>query len=96
MSEQPAMAVAPPPTKGEYRVCVKFDVVESKAERANVDGVKYETAKLIDFCEDGHKDVEAKEWNSYAKAEAHRLWSLAQTAYEEAAMWAVKAATYGL
>ena len=25
-----------------------------------------------------------------------RLWALAQTAYEEAAMWAVKAATYGI
>jgi hypothetical protein len=94
--EQPSMQVAPPPTKGEDRVRVKFNVVESKAERANVDGIKYETAKLIDFCEDGHKDVEAKEWNTNSKSEAHRLWSLAQTAYEEAAMWAVKAATYGL
>ncbi len=90
------MSVAPPPTIGEARVRVKFNVVESKAERANVDAIKYDTAKLIDFCEDGKKDVKAKEWNDGAKAEASRLWSLAQTAFEEAGMWAVKAATYGL
>ena len=89
-------AVAPPPTKGEARVRVKFNVVENVAERKNVDAIKYESAKLIDFCEDGIKDAKAKEWNDNAKGEAIRLWSLAQTAYEEAAMWAVKAATYGL
>lgn len=89
-------AVAPPPTLGEARVRVKFNVVESAVERKNVDAIKYETAKLIDFCNDGKKDVNAKEWNDNAKSEANRLWSLAQTAYEEAAMWAVKAETYGL
>ena len=88
--------VAPPPTVGESRVRVKFNVVEGTAERKNVDAIKYETAKLIDFCEDGKKDVNAKEWNQNAKSEAARLWSLSQTAYEEAAMLAVKAATYGL
>ena len=88
--------VAPPPTIGEARVRVKFNVVESKEERANVDAIKYESAKLIDFCEDGKKDVNNKQWNQNAKNEANRLWSLAQTSYEEAAMWAVKAATYGL
>lgn len=89
-------SVAPPPTKGESRVRVKFNAVEQIAERKNVDAIKYESAKLIDFCEDGIKDVRSKEWNDAAKGEAIRLWSLAQTAYEEAAMWAVKAATYGL
>lgn len=89
-------AVAPPPTIGESRVRVKFNVVEREAERKNVDAIKYETAKLIDFCNDGKTDVNGKEWNDNAKSEANRLWSLAQTAYEEAAMWAVKAATYGL
>lgn len=88
--------VAPPPTLGESRVRVKFNVVEREAERKNVDAIKYETAKLIDFCVDGKSDVAQKEWNDNAKSEANRLWSLAQTAYEEAAMWAVKAATYGL
>lgn len=89
-------AVAPPPTIGESRVRVKFNVVEQTAERKNVDAIKYETAKLIDFCNDGKVDVNSKEWNDNAKSEANRLWSLAQTAYEEAAMWAMKAATYGL
>ena len=89
-------AVAPPPTKGESRVRVAFNVVERVEERKNVDAIKYESAKLIDFCQDGIKDTSQKEWNDNAKGEAIRLWSLAQTAYEEAAMWAVKAATYGL
>lgn len=89
-------AVAPPSTLGEVRVRVKFNVVEQVAERKNVDAIKYDTAKLIDFCSDGKADVNGKEWNDNAKSEANRLWSLAQTAYEEAAMWAVKAATYGL
>lgn len=88
--------VAPPPTLGESRVRIKFNVVEGAAERKNVDAIKYESAKLIDFCNEGKADVAQKEWNDNAKAEATRLWSLAQTAYEEAAMWAVKAATYGL
>lgn len=89
-------AVAPPPTLGESRVRVNFNVVEGQAERKNVDAIKYETAKMIDFCQDGKADVSAKDWNEHAKAEANRLWSLAQTAYEEAAMYAVKAATYAL
>lgn len=45
-----------------------------------VDVIKTKTADLIDLCEDiKHKDP--------------RLASLAQTHYEDAAMWAVKAAT---
>lgn len=42
--------------------------------------IKEETASLIDFCET-------------LKSRDPRLAALAQTAYEEAAMWAVKAAT---
>lgn len=45
-----------------------------------VDKIKRYTADLIDLCEE-------------LKALEPRLASLAQTAYEEAAMWAVKAAT---
>jgi hypothetical protein len=90
-------SVAPPPTLGESRVRTNFNVVEGMAERKNVDAIKYESAKLIDFCQDGKKDVNSKEkWSDEAKSEANRLWSLAQTAYEEAAVWAVKAATFGL
>ena len=46
----------------------------------DVDVIKNKSAELIDLCEK-------------LKAKAPRLASLAQTAYEEAAMWAVKAAT---
>jgi len=45
-----------------------------------VDKIKRYTADLIDLCED-------------LRPLDGRLASLAQTAYEEAAMWAVKAAT---
>lgn len=45
-----------------------------------VDQIKQKSAELIDICEG-------------LKAKDARLASLAQTTYEEAAMWAVKAAT---
>ena len=45
-----------------------------------VDQIKQKAAELIDICET-------------LKAKDGRLASLAQTAFEEAAMWAVKAAT---
>lgn len=45
-----------------------------------VDQIKQQTARLIDLCEE-------------LKPKDPRLSSLAQTSYEEAAMWAVKAAT---
>ena len=46
----------------------------------DVDIIKNKSAELIDLCET-------------LKAKDPRLASLAQTSYEEAAMWAVKAAT---
>jgi hypothetical protein len=45
-----------------------------------VDKIKQKSAELINLCEE-------------LKEKDGRLASLAQTAYEEAAMWAVKAAT---
>ena len=45
-----------------------------------VDVIQQRTAELIDLCES-------------LKGKDARLASLAQTAYEEAAMWALKAAT---
>lgn len=59
------------------------DRVRTKFNPSNLDGVdelKQKTAELIDMCE-GLKALDG------------RLAALAQTAYEEAAMWAVKAAT---
>lgn len=51
-----------------------------------VDEIKLATAQLIDLCQEG-KDANDDD------PEEVRLWALAQTSYEEAAMWAVKAAT---
>jgi hypothetical protein len=45
--------------------------------------IKQDTAALIDLCQ----------LQLDRDAERLRLWVLAMTAYEEAAMWAVKAAT---
>lgn len=45
-----------------------------------VDQIKQKSAELINLCEE-------------LKSKDGRLASLAQTSYEEAAMWAVKAAT---
>ena len=68
-------------TLGETRVRVSFNPSgESKVEE-----IKRLTANLIDTCADGRGEMQA--------SEEARLWSLAMTAYEEAAMWAVKAAT---
>ena len=65
---------------GEDRVRVKFNPSESNL----VSDFKQETAKLINACQHSID----------APSEQRRLWHLAMTAYEEAAMWAVKAATY--
>ncbi len=67
-------------TIGEDRVRIKFNPSEDKG----VDHLKMATAHLIDACEDYKKS-----------GEQARCAALAQTKYEEAAMWAVKAATAG-
>jgi hypothetical protein len=72
-------------TIGEDRVRTKFNPGSIQL----VDVIKQQTAHLIDLCEDSKHHVASGNPSS----EANRLWALAQTAYEEAAMWAVKAAT---
>jgi len=69
-------------TLGQNRVRAAFNPSGSSL----IDDIKTHTAELIDICAD-HKNDTA------GTAEQARLWSLAMTAYEEAAMWAVKAAT---
>lgn len=64
---------------GEQRVRVKFNVAEGHTANV-IDHIKQKTAELINLCEE-------------LKAKDGRLASLAQTSFEEAAMWAVKAAT---
>jgi hypothetical protein len=67
---------------GEDRVRVTFN----PSARSVVDQIKQDTARLIDACE---QIISL----GPPPGETVRLVRLAQTAYEEAAMWAVKAAT---
>lgn len=79
-------------TKGEYRVGVSFN----PSKDAMVDQIKREAANLIDLVEAIEtRPVEQQGDKGYsaAAAERSRLKALAQTKIEEAAMWAVKAAT---
>jgi hypothetical protein len=80
MAEQ-GQAVPRTTTLGMDRVRMTFN----PSNNFHVDNIKGRTADLIDLC----SDIKAASSNS----ETARLCSLAQTAYEEAAMWAVKAAT---
>lgn len=68
---------------GEDRVRVKFN----PSANTVVDQIKQKTAELIDLCESLK--------NSYSGGpdEKNRCLAKAQTEYEDAAMWAVKAAT---
>ena len=71
-------------TKGEYRVGTTFNPSASGV----VDEVKRKAADLIDLIDSIPSDRESERGN-----EAGRLKALAQTAIEDGAMWAVKAAT---
>lgn len=68
-------------TIGEERVRTTFN----PSNDTLVDSLKQATARLIDECE--------KMKGSAISDEQVRLAALAQTSYEEACMWAVKAAT---
>lgn len=67
------------PTLGEYRVGITFNPGGNPV----VDTIKAKTAELIDYIE----------LLKNGDSEKGRLASLAQTHLEDAAMWAVKAAT---
>ena len=68
---------------GEDRVRIKFN----PSDNTTVSQLKQKSAELIDLCESLRNA-------GSADGEHQRLWSLAQTHYEDAAMWAVKAATF--
>lgn len=70
-------------TLGENRVRITFN----PNKNSDVDQFKQKSAELINLCDKLRNQ-------GSADGEHQRLWSLAQTAYEEAAMWAVKAATF--
>lgn len=77
---------------GERRVRVNFNTTGS----TQVDIFKKDTAELINMLEEMRLPEPSKSGDVIklpASSEKQRLISLAQTAYEEAAMWAVKAAT---
>lgn len=67
---------------GESRVRTQFN----PSALGLVDQLKQGTAKLIDMCDQVEVDT--------VGYEAKRLWRIAMERYEEAAMWAVKAATF--
>lgn len=68
---------------GEERVRIKFN----PSANSMVEEIKQKSAGLIDLCH--HLAQQA------TTSEQARLWALAMTDYEAAAMWAVKAATSG-
>ena len=83
-------------TLGEKRVRTEFNPSASN----HIDQIKQKTAKLInlageipfaDECKDD--DPAHYEKMGFENRERERLIALAQTSYEEAAMWAVKAVT---
>lgn len=80
-------------TIGEARVRTQFN----PSNDGIVDQIKQKSAELINLCEDLKlskiQTAEVSIQEQLNKGEFLRLVSLAQTAYEEAAMWAVKAAT---
>lgn len=72
-------------TLGESRVRAEFNPAQSSV----VDQIKQKSAELINLCE-GLKPTDGL----MMSGEKGRLIALAQTEYENAAMWAVKAATF--
>jgi hypothetical protein len=73
-------------TKGEYRVGIKFNPSSDDM----VGKIKRQAADLIDMIETLHASDPT---DTLQCAEVLRLKALAQTAIEDGAMWAVKAAT---
>lgn len=69
---------------GEDRVRIKFN----PSDNSLVSQIKQKSAELIDLC-----DTMPKPDDPAKVGEFKRLTALAMTHYEEAAMWAVKAAT---
>ncbi len=83
-------------TLGEQRVRTSFNVTNDDT----VTHLKNKTAELIDLLQSARNtaavsgpDGESPAQYQQRCGEQNRLIALAQTTYEEAAMWAVKAAT---
>ncbi len=72
-------------TLGEKRVRTEFN----PSQEGIVDHIKQKTAAIINIV----AEISYESESDIVCGERRRLVALAQTAYEEAAMWAVKAAT---
>jgi hypothetical protein len=68
-------------TLGEIRIRIDFN----ESGNSTVNDIKRNSAQMIDLLK--HLQTDA------GQSEKNRLIAIAQTKYEEAAMWAVKAAT---
>jgi len=83
-------------TLGEFRVRTKFN----PSAESIVDQIKSKTAELIDLLQALKNDEASKTYSesegqkNITIGEFFRLIALAQTEYESAAHWAVKAATF--
>jgi hypothetical protein len=75
-----------PQSKGDYRVGTDFN----PSGNNHVDEIKVRASELIDYIED---EIATDTGDDELNGEVRRLKALAQTAIEEAAMWAVKAVT---
>lgn len=81
-------------TKGEFRVGISFN----PSSNPLVDDIKRKAADLIDLVETlahGDQPVQQFSHEEAVSMEKRRCIALAQTAIEDACMWAVKAATKG-
>jgi hypothetical protein len=76
-------------TKGEYRVGINFN----PSNDDTVGKIKRQAADLIDLIDEIPSLGAETEEQLVRAAEVARLKALAQTHVEDAAMWAVKAAT---
>ena len=76
-------------TLGTDRVRLSFNPSSNEL----VEAIKRKAAELIDLCEECKNDVRNAGETIGQHGEILRLWSLAQTEFEDGAMWAVKAAT---
>ena len=93
--EETIEKTTPIQTLGEQRVRTFFNPSQTDV----VSVIKQRTAELIDLLQSVKNDEVSKTYDKTPQemqslsGEKLRLISLAQTSYEEAAMWAVKAAT---
>lgn len=79
-----------PNTVGQFRIRSDFNVTEDDEKKEYVNSINKDSAALIDKIANAAPD---KQFTDEQFNEFKRLQALAMTAYEQAAMWAVKLAT---